>query len=150
MHAKSLHRASAGFSLVELMIVVAIIAILGAIAVPSYLKYAQRSRRSDALAALTQDQGILERCYAQSFNYTNVKTATNGCGGLSATTNPSPKNYYNVALPVATTSAYTLTATPVAGSPQVKDAECTTLTLKSDNSRTATGSGTPNTTCWQQ
>lgn len=145
-------QATRGFTLVELMIVVAIVAVLTAIAVPSYLKYVQQGRRSDAMAALTQDQGILERCYAQSFNYTNVTTGTNGCGTLSATTNPSPKGYYNVALAPATTSAYTLTATPVAGSPQLNDTQCTSFALTSGNVHTATGTpaATATSTCWQQ
>ena len=160
MHVKPLDRAFAGFSLVELMIVVLIIAILSAIAVPSYLKYAQRSRRSDAMAALSQDQGILERCYAQKFDYNQVTVAGSGCGSLSATAaNPSPKNYYGVALtlpaPASTGAAitsYTLTATPSAGSPQLKDTQCATIVVTSANVRTAfdSGGGHQDTTCWQQ
>ena len=146
--------------MVELMIVVVIIAILSAIAVPSYLKYSQRSRRSDAMAALSQDQGILERCYAQKFDYNQVTVTGSGCGSLSTTAaNPSPKTYYNVALtfpaPASTGAAitsYTLAATPAAGSPQLKDTQCATITLTSANARTArdSGGGVQDTTCWQQ
>lgn len=146
--------------MVELMIVVVIIAILSAIAVPSYLKYSQRSRRSDAMAALTQDQGILERCFAQKFDYNQVTVAGSGCGTLSTTAaNPSPKNYYGVALtlpaPASTGAAitsYTLAASPSAGSPQLKDTQCQTITLTSANQRTAvdSGGGNQDTTCWQQ
>ena len=144
-------RAIAGFTLVEVMIVVAIIAVLTAIAVPSYLKYLQTSRRSDAWAALTLDQGILERCYAQTFDYYNASTGTN-CGTFVAT---SPGGYYAVVMdvpaPSSTTSAYLLTAAPSAGSPQANDTQCTTISLSSTNGKQATGSGpNPSSTCWQQ
>lgn len=136
-------RVSRGFTLIEMMIVVAIIAILAAIAVPSYLRYVQQSRRSDAYAALSQDQGILERCYALTFSYANVSTASAGCPAIPAT---SPSGYYSVAL-ATSSSTYTLTATPVTGGPQAADTTCPTFTV--DN----TGSKTPSPTtssCWQQ
>ncbi len=159
MQTKHPRRVIAGFTLIELMIVVAIIAVLSAIAVNSYVKYAQRSRRSDAMAALTQDQGILERCYAQTFDYSKVTVATPGCGSLAATGNLSPQKYYAVALALpapastgASVSAFTLTATPAAGSPQVNDTQCATIVLDSVNGRTAmdTSSVDQTAACWQQ
>lgn len=145
-------RQSLGFTLIELMIVVAIVAILAAIAVPSYIKYVQHGRRSDAIAALTMDQGILERCYAQTFDYYNVTSGTNGCGTMTLANNLSPQKYYNVVLdtpaPASTSNAYILVATPVSGSPQVGDALCTSFTLSSTSGQQSTGSA-PAGTCWQ-
>ena len=153
-------RKNAGYTLLELMIVAAIIAVLTAIAVNSYLKFSREGRRSDALAALTQDQGILERCYSQTFDYSKVTVASSGCGALTtAATNPSPKGYYAVTLtlPAASAtsgsvSAYTLKATPVVGSAQAADTRCATFTLTSANGHSATdSSGNDQTaTCWQQ
>lgn len=132
-----------GFTLLELMIVVAIIAILSSLAVASYLSYTRSSRRSDAYAALSQDQGILERCYALTFSYANVSTATAGCPAIPAT---SPSGYYSVAL-VSTSSTYTITATPVAGGPQASDTACPSFSV--NNSGTKTPSPTSS-NCWQQ
>jgi prepilin-type N-terminal cleavage/methylation domain len=155
-------RSTGGFTLIELMIVVGIIAVLTAIAVPSYLKYALKGRRSDAFAALSLDQGILERCYSQNFDYSKVTSpsSTNGCASLSTSSpNPSPQKYYNIALafpaPSSTGAAitsYTLTATPSTGSPQVKDTLCAKIVVDSANNRTAydSGGGTETSTCWQQ
>lgn len=132
-----------GFSLIELMIVVAVIAVLTAIATNSYIKYAQQSRRSDAYAALSQDQGILERCYALTFNYSNVPAATNGCPNLPGT---SPSGYYTVTL-ASTSSTYTITASPVTGGPQASDTTCASFTV----SNTGTKTPSPTTsTCWRQ
>lgn len=160
MQTKHPRRTSAGFSLIELMIVVVIIAILAAIAVPSYLKYVMKGRRSDAIAALTLDQGILERCYAQTFDYSKVTVPGSGCGSLSSSAaNLSPQKNYDVALAFpaaastgAAATAFKLTATAAAGSPQVKDTQCATFILDSTNTRTAQDTSLIDQTpaCWQQ
>jgi type IV pilus assembly protein PilE len=58
-----------GFTLIELMIVVAIIAIIASVAYPSYTRYVERSIRSDAHAALMQAASEMERCYTRRYSY---------------------------------------------------------------------------------
>ena len=128
---------STGFTLIELMIVVAIIAILTAIAYPAYNKYVLRSRRSDAYAALNQGQTVMERCYAQYFSYAPT-TAT--CPAVPAT---SPEGYYSVVASKVTATTYTLTATAVGA--QAADTGCATLSLDQAGNKTSTG-GSAN--CW--
>jgi len=127
-----------GFTLIELMIVVVIIAILSAIAYPAYTRYVYKSRRADAYAALNQDQAIMERCYAQYFSY----NPTGGSCPAIATT--SPEGYYQISQPVAATSTtYKLTATAIG--PQAGDTQCTSLSLDQAGNKTSTG---PGSNCW--
>ena len=125
-----------GFTLIELMIVVAIIAILSAIAYPAYNKYVYRSRRSDAYAALNQDQAIMERCYAQYFSY---QPTTGSCPAIPAS---SPEGYYQIGTAI-TSSTYAIKATAIG--PQAADTGCATLSLDQAGNKTSTG-GSAN--CW--
>jgi len=65
-----------GFTLIELMIVVAIIGILAAIAVPSYRQHIIETHRADAQAGLVELAGYLERRYSETFSYCDVKGAS--------------------------------------------------------------------------
>ena len=135
-----------GFTLVELMITVTVVAILAMIAVPSYTQYVRSANRTDATKTLTLDAQALERCYSQTFLYT-------GCAGAPAGATPSPQGKYTVTItipdPAQPAPSYIISAVPLAPS-QVGDTDCQLFTLNTANALFAqTGGGAANTqTCW--
>lgn len=112
-----------GFTLMELMIAVAVIGILAAIAYPAYTDSIRRARRSDARNALLDLAARQERFYNQYNQYATSVTGTgsSGLGYTSADITVSNKTWYTVTLPTATSTAFTLKATPKSGTDQVKD-----------------------------
>ncbi len=126
-----------GFTLIELLITVVIIGILAAIAMPSYQDSVKRTKRGEAMAALTQAAQALER-HKSSNNFSYVGAALGG-GGIF--TNQVPVEggpaYYNLTLVVAA-STYTLTATAVGA--QAGDGN---LTLTQAGARSWNGNA-----CW--
>jgi type IV pilus assembly protein PilE len=133
-----------GFSLIELMTVVAIVGILLTIAMPSYQSYTMRSHRADAQSELVDISARQERFLSQNNTYTvDIITAA----GLNLGSATSSDGYYNLAVAACgggtIATCYLITATAIG--PQAGDAECATITLSS----TGVKSGTTPGTCWQ-
>ncbi len=132
-----------GFSLIELLVALAMIGVLTAMAIPNYQDYVLRSTRSDAQIALVQLAQQQERYHSVNNTYA---TTLAQLGATAA----SPEGAYSLTLanPSCTTSGYTgcfiVTATP-AGQ-QAADAACATLTLDQSGLRGATG--TDASECW--
>ncbi len=130
-----------GFTLVELMIVIAIIGILSAIAYPSYTEYVTRAKRADAMDSLTPLVARMEEYYGLNGTYDGATINAAGTGTVGG--NESVDKYYTLSIPVADAYSYMLVATPVrVGS----DPDCTTLSLDSLGQKAATGADATN--CW--
>ncbi len=136
MNKRFTRKQARGFSLIELIIVVAILAIIVGIAVPSYSKYMTQTRRADATTTLMEVASEQFRYYSENNEYTD-SMADLGYG--AADTAPSKEGLYTISLESATANSFVITATPVTGAAQENDTECTTLTLSSSNQKDATG-----------
>lgn len=139
-------RPQSGFTLIELMIVVAILGILAAFAYPSYLEQIRKSKRSDAKIALQQIAQRQESHFVKNYSYATTLTAL----GYAANTISSPETEYEITISAATATSYTLIATPASSSGQIHDSECASFTLDHLGRRVAKDSSAAVTTvkCW--
>lgn len=135
-----------GFTLIEVMIVVSIIAILVAVGLPAYQDSLRKGRRTDGMSALLDAANRQEQLLLDRSTYTLDMTDI----GFPADPLVSEEGFYTIDAsnqPCGDiTLCYTLTATPVAGGAQANDARCATLSVDSNGSRTATGTAADQ--CW--
>lgn len=111
-----------GFSLIELMIVVAVIGILAAVAYPAYQDYVIRAKRGEAMNALAELRIAQEKWRA---NNTNFVTSTASLGSLSIATSTVDGNYDLTLLePTGSQVGFLAIASPAVGSTQVNDTTC--------------------------
>jgi type IV pilus assembly protein PilE len=146
-----------GFSLIELVVAMLIIAILASIAIPAYSNYVRKAHRTEAKSALLDIASLEERFFSTNNAYSALPS---DMGFPVGTTIPFPvgNSYYQITALGATTATapansasagtpatFTITATAV--NDQAKDLGCQTYTLTSTGLQTATGSDSAN--CWK-
>ena len=129
-----------GFTLIELMIVVTIVAILAAIAFPAYGRYVEQARRADAKSALLDAAQRLERCHTQQNTYL-------GCPSVAG---DSPDGFYVIApgtgADETTANFYRLTATRQGA--QSSDTRCGNFWVNSRGDRGVEGASLTADRCW--
>ena len=136
-----------GFTLIELIIVVVIVGILAAIALPTYRQYVLRSHRATAVNALLALSSQEARYYSANNAYTTSLTGTTGLG-YAADPAPVPDastTYYNLSVTSVSANSFTLSAQPVNN--QVNDTRCGTFTYTGLGVKGITGTGSVN-NCW--
>lgn len=139
------HPIMRGFTLIEVMIVVAIIGILAAVAYPSYTESVRRGDRSAARAALLDAQQFMERYYAANSRYS---TAADGTGSpalptrLQTVPEGSPK--YDLSVSAVSLNSYTLTADP-----RSTAETCGNLTLSNTGVKGRSGTVPTIQECWR-
>ena len=141
-----LSRRTRGFTLIEMMIAVVVIALLGAVALPAYQRSVAKARRADAKAALSTAAQMMERYSTENpvTGYSNA-TLSNTAGPTVVYKTRSDNGNYALSLSGLAVMAFTLNATPLGS--QTAD-PCGTFTLNERGDRGVTGGTRPATECW--
>ena len=131
-----MHRSNRGFTLIEIMIVIAIIGIVMTIAMPSFTEYLNKGRRTEVAGLLSEQAQILERHYSKSCVYTNATGLSTG------------NDYYSIT-PTLTDQTFLLMATRKSGTAMATD-KCGDFTLTNTGVRSMVNATAGLTTkdCW--
>lgn len=142
---KTLHQQ--GFTLIELMVVIAIVGILAAIAYPSYMDSVMKSRRGAAKSCLSEYAHFMERFYTTNLAYDKNTAGVNlAVPSLACTTEGKINQYYSFTITNLTRNTFTATAIPL-GSQLTADKQCGSLSLTHDGQRQVSVSGNA-VSCW--
>ena len=151
----------AGFTLIEVMIVVAIIALISAIAYPSYVEHVRKAKRSDAKIKLQEIAQLQESYFARNFTYAEKLSSLLNS---SSDTLLSDEGLYSLTISAANGEAgsacagtraspctnFTVQALPQTGTTQIKDGHCSRFTLDNMGRKSAFDTASADTTvqCW--
>lgn len=127
-----------GFTLIELMIAVAIVGILSAVATYAYRDYTLKAWRTEGRGALMDLANRMEKYYLDNNTYAGATIA-----GVGASVTTTPQGAYTLSILSQDASSYSLRAVPIF----INDPKCTAFTLNSAGTRTYTGTGS-NRDCW--
>lgn len=149
-------RRATGFTLIEVMIVVAIVAILAAIALPSYQESVRKSKRAEARAGLLETSQWMQRFYSQNDRFDQANDAGGTAVSLPAALTTVPKGatgsavYYTIQFQEDTLTARSFTLEAVPSGSMAND-RCGTLRLSNVGRRTVEGAaeGTTAAECWR-
>jgi type IV pilus assembly protein PilE len=133
-------RKRTGFTIIELMLVVAVASVLALVAFPSFMDSVRKGRRAEAVAALAQVQQAQERWRSNKASYAdNAKLTAAPPNGLGITADTS-SGLYALNIDAANASSYTATATATAGKSQAGDGSCQRLRVRVDRGNIVYGS----------
>lgn len=137
---------TAGFTLIELMIVVAIIAVLAAIAYPSYTNHVTKTRRGAAVACMTEAAQFMERFYTTNLRYDKDRDG----GAVALPTlqcQTELSNFYAFTLASSSASGFSIEADPK-GTQKTNDTKCAKLAINQSGTKTKSGNASSDSDCW--
>lgn len=141
-------RVLGGFTLIEMMITVAIIAILAAVALPIYDESRRKSRRADAKQILMQTAQFMERNYTETNRYDKLRKADGTLDDIALPAGLTSASGYTISIGAVAQASFTLNAAPVAGGPQNADG-CGTYTINQAGVKALAGVHShPLSYCW--
>jgi type IV pilus assembly protein PilE len=143
-YSKMTHK-TRGFTLIELMIVVAILAIVAAIGYPSYLEQVKKSRRAEGMGHLLELADRMERFYSDRGTYAGATLGTAAGNVFAGTTDG---GHYTLSIDAQDNVAFTISATPTSKGKQNTD-KCHTFTLTSLGVKSVSGGSLSKDDCWK-